>query len=207
MTRQGCGRTGVASCCWRSCCSLPGGAARKDDFLPPEQRLPLHHARRRRPRHRRLEHRAGLLPVQEEDGRRLDAGDRAARRAAVAEGRRPHRRILRHAGNLSRQGRSAGAVHDRRCARPRSSRSSCDCRAARMRACAIRRRNGRPKSHCPRPARARQRRTERAARQEIRGRRQRRFPAARRSVPLRRRPAAARLDPAHLGDRRRLLPL
>ena len=45
-----------------------------------------------------------------------------------------------------------------------------------------------------------------AARQETR-RRRRRFPAARRSVSLRRRPAAARLDPAHLGDRRRLLPL
>ena len=51
-------------------------------------------------------------------------------------------------------------------------------------------------------------RTERAARQEVRSRRQPgRFPAARRSVPLRRGSRAGGLRSAHLGDRGRLLPV
>ena len=116
--------------------------------------LPLHHARRRRPRHRRVDHRARLLPVQEKDGRGLRHLDRAARRAA------PGRKAKITPTNFSARRKSIAARSKCRCRSrfpacvPRSSRSSCGCRAAQMPACVIRRRSGRRKLRCQRPARA-----------------------------------------------------
>ena len=144
------------------------GGEREGRVPAARARLPLHHARRGRPRHRRLDHRAGLLPVQEEDGRGLRRVDRAGRRAAVAERRRSHRRILRHAGNLSRQSRSAGALHDRRRAsrEARARAATAGLRGCRLVLSAAEVEDG---SRIARGRQERGRRVERAARQETRG--------------------------------------
>ena len=110
--RQVCGLQ--ASCCLRSCCSFRRPARRTTSCRPSGPTATPRASKASA--HRHLDHRAGLLPLQEEDGRRLRRCRPCSSASRVAEGRRPHRRILRHAGDLSRQGRSAGAVHDRRCA-------------------------------------------------------------------------------------------
>ena len=196
----GCGRRAA-------CAAAAHSGGQREGRLPAARAgLPLHHARRGRPRHRRLDHRAGLLPVQEEDGRGLRHVDRAARRAARG------RRAKTTPTNTSARRKSIAARSKCRCpSRFAGVRPAKLALELRLQGCA-------DAGLCYPPQKWKTEVALPAAGKSAggglssllgkkSGRRRRRFPAARRSVSLRCRPAAARLDPAHLGDRRRLLPL
>ena len=156
--------------------------------------------------HRHLDHRARLLPVQEEDGRGLghastvqlgepawpkgeDHTDEYFGTQEIYRGKVEVPVPFTIPGRAAREARARAA----------------SCRAARMRACAIRRRSGRPKSHCR--ASARRQRIAALARSSHRAGNERRVPAARRAFRFGAGMLAARFGRADLDHRRRLLPL